>query len=252
MVVRVLPEFKQGGNGSRQCTSAQSPKALILPPPERPRHEGRSPRAIGGVFPEKTAFELMLRRGRLSAVSIVTRTGDNGTTALMYSRRVPKHHVRVEAYGAVDELNASLGLARAFAKEDFLREVLLTVQQDLVAIMGELATALEDQERYSREGYPRLEPSMIQRLEARVAEIEAQKISFKGWATPGATPNSAALDVARTVCRRAERRISEMLEAGELPNVAVLTYFNRLADLLWLLARWVETREGVAAPRTTS
>jgi cob(I)alamin adenosyltransferase len=170
----------------------------------------------------------------------------------MYGRRVPKHHVRVEAYGAVDELNASLGLARASAREDFLRETLLAVQQDLVAIMGELATALEDQERYSKDGYPGLDPSMVQRLDGLAAGIEAQKVSFKGWATPGATLNSAALDVARTVCRRAERRISQLREAGELRDAAVLSYFNRLADLLWLLARWVESRESEASARTTS
>jgi cob(I)alamin adenosyltransferase len=169
----------------------------------------------------------------------------------MYGRRVPKHHIRVEAYGAVDELNASLGLARASAEQDFLRATLLAVQHDLVAIMGGLATALEDQERYVKEGYPRLEPAMVQRLDALVAGVEAQKVSFKGWATPGATLSSAALDVARTVCRRAERRISEMLAAGELPEAAVLTYFNRLADLLWLLARWAETRERESSPRPT-
>jgi cob(I)alamin adenosyltransferase len=76
-----------------------------------------------------------------------------------------------------------------------------------------------------------------------VREIESQNITYKGWATPGATLNSGALDVARTVSRRAERRISELLEIGDLPNPAVLIYFNRLADLLWLLARWVETHQ---------
>jgi len=169
----------------------------------------------------------------------------------MYGRRVLKHHERVEAYGAVDELNAALGMARASAQQDFIRDALLGIQRDLVAIMGELATALEDQERYAADGYPGLKPAMVQRLDQWVVEIEEQNVSFKGWATPGATLNSAALDVARTVCRRAERRISELLAAGELPNVAVLTYFNRLADLLWLMARWVETRAGEGpAPAT--
>lgn len=198
------------------------------------------------VNPGKTALELAGNRGRLSAVSIVTRTGDTGTTALMYGRRVLKHDARVEAYGAVDELNAALGMIRASAQQDFVRNTVLAVQADLVAIMGELATALEDQERYAADGYPRLEPVMLQRLDEWVTGIEAQNVSFKGWATPGATFNSAALDVARTVCRRAERRISELLAAGELPNAAVLTYFNRLADLLWLMARWVETRAGTS------
>jgi len=185
-------------------------------------------------------------------VSIVTRTGDSGTTALMYGRRVAKHHVRVEAYGAVDELNAALGLARASAGKGFLMDALLAIQRDLVAVMGELATALEDQERYANDGYPKLAPAMIEQLDKRVAEMEGQNISFKGWATPGATLNSAALDVARTVCRRAERRVSELQVAGELPNGDVLTYFNRLSDLLWLMARWAETREGDRAAPATS
>jgi cob(I)alamin adenosyltransferase len=174
-------------------------------------------------------------------VSIATRTGDNGTSALMYGRRLPKHHVRVEAYGAVDELNAALGLARASGHQPFIGESLLLIQKDLVAIMGEMATALEDQERYAADGYPRLEPAMIERLDQLVARIEGEEVSFKGWATPGATLNSAALDVARTVCRRAERRISELNAVGELPNQRVLVYFNRLSDVLWLMARWVET-----------
>lgn len=177
-------------------------------------------------------------------MSIVTRTGDGGITSLMYGRRVPKHHVRVETCGAVDELNASLGLARACSSQVFIGDTLMAIQRDLVAIMGELATAPEDQERYSRDGHSRWEPTMIERLDQRIAEIEAQQVSLKGWATPGANVESAALDVARTVCRRAERRISELQGAGELPNARVPAYFNRLSDLLWLLARWVEARAG--------
>src|ERR1700749_4939229 len=89
-------------------------------------------------------------------VSIVTKTGDKGTTALMYGRRVPKNHPRVEAYGAVDELNAALGLARATAEEELVRENLLRIQKDLIALMGELATASEDLPRYVKDGFPQL------------------------------------------------------------------------------------------------
>lgn len=176
-------------------------------------------------------------------MSIVTRTGDDGTTALMFGRRVPKHHVRVEACGAVDELNASLGVVRASLSHKFITDAVLIIQKELVAIMGELATAVEDRERYVREGYPKLEPVMIKRLEALVAEIEGQNVPRKGWSTPGATPGAAALDVSRTLCRTAERRVSELPTAGEVPNQPVLTYLNRLSDVLWLMARWVETRE---------
>lgn len=185
-------------------------------------------------------------------MSIVTRTGDSGTTALMYGRRVPKHHVRVEAYGAVDELNAALGLARASQGGQRFGEALLAIQKDLVAIMGELATAIEDQERYAREGYPRCEPAMLGRLDRWVADLEGRNLSFHGWATPGGTHSSATLDVARTVCRRAERRISELQAAGQLQEASVLTYFNRLSDLLWLMARAVESEPDGGAPLSTS
>lgn len=175
-------------------------------------------------------------------MSIVTRTGDQGTTALMYGRRVSKCHPRVEAYGCVDELNTALGVARASAGQDFLRDNLMLIQRDLVTLMGELATAVEDLPRYVKDGYHLVTPAMTQKLEALVKEIEAQNVSFKGWATPGACANSAALDVARTVCRRAERRVCALQEADQLQNSEIIIYLNRLADLLWLLARWLEAR----------
>jgi cob(I)alamin adenosyltransferase len=182
-------------------------------------------------------------------MSIVTKTGDKGTTAFMYGRRVPKSQPRVEAYGTVDELNAALGLARASATHDFLRNNLLPIQQDLVILMGELATAVEDLPRYVKDGYTLVTSAMTHKLDAVVKEIEAQSITFKGWATPGATLNSAALDVARTVCRRAERRICALQEADQLHNSEIIIYLNRLADLLWLMARWVETHQETAAAR---
>lgn len=175
-------------------------------------------------------------------MSIATKTGDNGTTGLMYNRRVPKSHPRVEAYGCVDELNAALGLARATAEHDFVRDNLLAIQKDLVILMGELATAAEDLPRYVRDGFSLVTSDMTAKLDRLVAEIEAQKITFKGWATPGASVHSAALDVARTICRRAERRVCSLNEAQQLQNPEVIVYLNRLADLLWLFARWVETK----------
>ena len=175
-------------------------------------------------------------------MSIVTKTGDHGTTALMYGRRVPKNHPRIEAYGTVDELNAALGLARATVREDSLRENLLAIQQELVVLMGELAVLPEDLSRYVKEGYSVVAPTMTAKLDALVREIEAQNVSFKGWATPGATPTSAVLDVARTVCRRAERRVCTLQASGELKNPEIVVYLNRLSDLLWLMARWAETK----------
>ncbi len=175
-------------------------------------------------------------------MSIATRTGDDGTTGLMYNRRVPKCHPRVEACGCVDELNAALGLARATAEDDFVRHPLLAVQQDLILLMGELATLPPDLERYPKDGFKLVAPDMKTKLDALVKEIESRNVSFKGWATPGATLHAAALDVARTICRRAERRVSALREAGELNNEEVGIYLNRLSDALWLLARWVETK----------
>lgn len=177
-------------------------------------------------------------------MSIATKTGDNGTTGLMYNRRVSKCHPRVEAYGTVDELNAALGLARASAQQAFIADHLLTIQQDLVTVMGELATGTEDLPRYAKDGFTLVSTELTAKLDKLVAEIEAQSITFKGWATPGATLNSAALDVARTVCRRAERRVCALHEAGQLHNPEIIIYLNRLADLLWLFARWVETKAG--------
>ena len=177
-------------------------------------------------------------------MSIVTKTGDDGSTALMYGRRIPKNHPRVEAYGTVDELNAALGLARATANDNFIGENLLAIQKDLVVLMGELAVIPEDLLRYAKDGYSVVTPAMTVKLDELVREIEAQGVSFKGWATPGATMNSAALDVARTVCRRAERRGCALKEAGEPLNPEIVIYLNRLSDLLWLLARWVEAQAG--------
>jgi len=176
-------------------------------------------------------------------MSIVTKTGDQGTTGLMYNRRVSKCHPRVEAYGCVDELNAAIGLARATGEDDFVRDNLLAIQKDLVILMGELATAVEDLPRYVKDGFILVMPEMTAKLDKLVQEIESQKVSFKGWATPGATVHSAALDVARTVCRRAERRVCALHEAGQLHNAGIIIYLNRLADLLWLFARWTETKK---------
>jgi cob(I)alamin adenosyltransferase len=179
-------------------------------------------------------------------MSIATKTGDDGTTALMYGRRVPKNHPRIEACGAVDELNAALGLARATAEHDFVRGNLLAIQKDLIVLMGEVSVATEDLPRYTKDGYSLITPEMTAKLDVLVREIEAQNISFKGWATPGATAASAALDMARTICRRAERRVCGLKETGELRNAEIVIYLNRLSDLLWLFARWVEAKAGAA------
>ena len=157
----------------------------------------------------------------------------------MYGRRVSKTHPRVEACGAVDELNAALGLARATAKTGPARDHLLAIQKDLVALMGELATVTEDLPRYTKDGFALLDNQKTSKLETIIHEIEP-KIEIKGWIMPGGTLHSAALDTARGACRRAERCVCGLQESGELSNAEILVYLNRLADLLWLMARLAE------------
>ncbi len=170
-------------------------------------------------------------------MSIVTRTGDAGTTALMFNRRVSKCHPRVEACGTVDELNAALGVAKAASPDSGAREGIGSIQHDLISLMGELATAVEDLKQYVQHGYPTVTPATTQRLDAWVQKLESKQPGFAGWAIPGENPCSAALDLARTVCRRAERRACELQETGQLQNPEIIVYLNRLSDLLWLLAR---------------
>lgn len=162
---------------------------------------------------------------------------------MMFNRRVPKQDVRVEAYGTVDELNAFLGAARAHADTSEPAEWLRETQQDLVLLMGELAVLPEDMARYTS-AHPLLDEAKLARLDARVKEIEAGPVRFEGWATPGATVAAAHLDVARTVCRRAERRVAAL--AAQAPvRPLILAYLNRLADVLWLMARKAEEQRMV-------
>lgn len=181
-------------------------------------------------------------------MSIATKTGDRGETALMYGRRVPKTDARVDAYGCVDELNASLGMGRALAPNDSkIAQEILAIQQELVTLMGELATAREDLPRYEKDGFRLTTAAMTDRLTSVVEELEKDKTLYgKGWATPGNNPLAAAFDFARTVCRRAERRVAA-LAPNENGNPEILRYLNRLSDLCWLLARFAEKHEAKSA-----
>jgi cob(I)alamin adenosyltransferase len=160
----------------------------------------------------------------------------------MYGKRVPKTHRRVEAYGTVDELNSALGMARAVAAERLVQEVTLSVQKELVILMGELALADEDRDRYLRDGYDVVSETMVDRLTEVVNNLEKNHhITFKHWATPGNNLSSAALDVARTTCRRAERRVVALADTTDYVNPETIRYLNRLSDVLWLFARFVES-----------
>ncbi|MEO5720729.1 MAG: cob(I)yrinic acid a,c-diamide adenosyltransferase [Chthoniobacterales bacterium] len=180
-------------------------------------------------------------------MSIATKKGDAGQTSLMYGRRVAKTDPRVDAYGCVDELNAALGVARVQAPDEFTREILLGVQKELIPLMGELATAPEDLARYQKDGYELTTAAMVDRLTALIDDLEKDKLlHYKGWAIPGSMPISAALDVARTTCRRAERRVAGLAEGIPEFNREILRYVNRLSDLCWLLARYAEHARGKA------
>ena len=173
-------------------------------------------------------------------MSIATKTGDEGETSLMYGRRVPKTDQRVDAYGCVDELNSALGLARASARDSFLAEQILALQKELVVVMGELATAGEDMDRYLKDGFQQTDAAMTSRLTSVVDDLEAKMGKFKHWAVPGDTMASATLDLARTVCRRAERRVALLMAEDTKFNRENLRYLNRLSDVCWLLARHAE------------
>jgi cob(I)alamin adenosyltransferase len=180
-------------------------------------------------------------------MSIATKTGDDGTTALMFGRRVKKTDLRVAACGACDELNAALGVARAFSQDPQIQSTILAIQTELVVLMGELGVAAEDRRRYQEKGFGFVDESMTNRLTELVEDLEKNhQLRFTHWATPGAVRESALFDLARTVCRRAERAVVGMAEDGCAVNAEIIRYLNRLSDLCWLYARYIETKAGVA------
>jgi len=174
-------------------------------------------------------------------MSIVTKTGDKGETSLMYGHRLPKSDPRVDAYGCVDELTAALGLARSISTDRFISDEILAAQKDLIVVMGELATAPADQERYAKDGFHITTSAMVDRITAVINELEKDKSLYpKNWVIPGEIRVSAALDFARTTCRRAERYIAALSTRDTEFNCEILRYLNRLSDLCWVLARYVE------------
>lgn len=178
------------------------------------------------------------------ARSIATRTGDDGTTGLLYGQRVPKDHPQIEAVGACDELNVALGEAKArlpaSARGAEIREDLAFIQRRLVALMGETACAEADVARHAASAFERVTEADVARLDAALAALEARGLRFEGWATPGANPLAAALDVARATARRAERRLAALPGHGRRLRPENGRFLNRLSDLLWLLAREAE------------
>ena len=174
--------------------------------------------------------------------SIATRKGDDGTTSLLYGQRVRKDHPQIEAVGALDELNAALGFAKAATRRKPIKKALARIQHELVALMGEIACAQKDAKRHEASKFVRIDETALARLDEGEETIEARRPRFDGWATPGANLHSAALELARTAARRAERRLVALPKTGKRVRSLLLHYVNRLSDLLWLMAREAEAR----------
>ncbi len=168
--------------------------------------------------------------------------GDKGQTSLLYGRRVSKNSPRPEAYGTIDELNSTLGLAKALCARQYSREVVGGIQKDLGIVAAELATEPEHHDRLAEHGWI-VTADMVEKLEKCIVDIESKVTMPNVFIIPGATAGSAAIDMARAVVRRAERRVIGLMESDELPNRNVAAYLNRTSDVLFALARYEEAGE---------
>ena len=179
-------------------------------------------------------------------VKIYTKKGDDGTTSLWYGGRVPKHHARTAAYGALDEACSALGVARALCgpEQAELAADILRLQDDLFVAGAELATAPEAAERLE-DGISRTTEEMVAELEQLIDRYMARVELPPQFVIPGGNQLSAQLDVARTVVRRAERRISELKEAGEIAGETVIHFVNRASDLAFAMARFADVDDPV-------
>jgi cob(I)alamin adenosyltransferase len=180
-------------------------------------------------------------------MSIATKRGDGGETSLVGGIRVSKAHPLVECYGAIDELISQMGFARAICQDAEIRERVKALQRELYKVGSAIATPLE-----SKKAAPEITAEMVAALDAEVHRIEAEPGVLADWSLPGELPDAAAMDVARTICRRAERLTTALMEAGIIDNPHILAYLNRLSDLLWLFGRLMEARQGVASNLRTA
>lgn len=173
-----------------------------------------------------------------------TGKGDTGYTDLLGGGRVPKYHERPEALGTIDEATSQIGLARSLATSSTTRDILIEVQRDLYLMMAELAFTPEmDQQRYH------VTQEHLGRIEQMTDEVSEQLDLPPEFILPGDTTSGAALDVARTVVRRAERLVTRLHHAEEVTNEYVVAYLNRLSSLLFVLARFEDHQAGVHSRR---
>jgi cob(I)alamin adenosyltransferase len=168
---------------------------------------------------------------------IYTKTGDDGTTGLLYGSRVPKSDLVTAAYGTTDEAVAALGMARALAGDEAMAADLLTLQRELFVVGADLAANPRERDKLEAE-VSLVTAAMTSRLERRIDDLVAQRALPSTFVVPGANPASAAIDVARSVVRRAERAVVALEQARREVNPEVRRYLNRLSDLLFVLARW--------------
>lgn len=173
---------------------------------------------------------------------IYTRTGDRGETHLFGGERVPKDHPRVEAYGTVDELNSILGLVRARLPDGELQALIARVQNTLFRIGAELATARPDDPRLTAH-VPRVASEQVAELEQWIDRLDAELAPLRTFILPGGSEVASLLHVARAVARRAERRVVAVSRTEPL-NPEILRYLNRLSDLLFVAARWINRQAG--------
>ena len=179
--------------------------------------------------------------------SIATKRGDGGQTSLTGGVRVSKSSLRVETYGTVDELNSSMGFARSICEDADLRERTKLIQRELFRVGSALATSPD-----SRKGEPPLNAAMVEALTDQVHQLEAIEGMLSDWSIPGEHTAAAAYDLARTVCRRAERCVVRLIDSGEVVDENALPYLNRLSDLLWLFGRKLELEAGVSGSLRTA
>jgi cob(I)alamin adenosyltransferase len=161
---------------------------------------------------------------------LYTRTGDDGTTGLLGEGRLPKSHPRLEALGTLDEASAALGLARSLCKAEKTGPLLVEVQRDLYALMAEVAATPENAARFRS-----LDSGRVQWLESQAEAVSAILPIPEGFILPGDSPGAAAMSLARTIVRRAERRVAGLFDQGEIENQILLQYLNRLSSLCFAL-----------------
>ncbi len=180
----------------------------------------------------------MTNSSKSKEVFVFSKKGDQGETSLLSGERVPKSHIRPETYGTLDEASAALGLAKSMTKQKKVRKMIQEIQEDLVILGAELAWT-KGNSKY------RIQKEHIEKLERWIEELQQEVPLPRHFIYPGDSSSGAAVDLARTIIRRAERRSVELKNKGEINRAEILSYLNRLADFLFTLARYLDSKESI-------